>query len=249
MGHLAEERYRRILEIVRTRGEIVISDASQELKVSDMTIRRDLQRMEEQGLVVRVHGGAIPVESARFGDRMTKNAPGKRKAALKLAPHLPKVGSIYLDGSTTILNLAEELRGCNHLVVATNNIEAFKRIVAVPGVEGLLIGGRLDMRTDNMVGTLATRSLDALAFDAAFFSAWGIDPQMGPMEMTLEDAEIKELVARRSGQVYIAVDEEKLGKIAAGAWNPAQAHATLSTDLVATDPRLDPYRNRFPVLL
>lgn len=246
---LAEERYRKIIDQIQREGGIVVSRISRELGVSDMTVRRDLKRMEDRGLLTRVHGGAVAAASARFGDRLSTNTAGKRKAVKKLESFLPKSGAIYLDGSTTILNLIERIKTSHGLMVVTNNMEAFNRLAHVAGVEALLIGGRLDRRTDNMVGSLATRSLGALAFDAAFFSAWGIAPNTGPMEVTLEDAEVKELVARHSGRVYLAVDATKLDRHAGGIWEAPAGITTFATDLEPKDKRLDPYRERFQAVL
>ncbi len=239
---LPEQRYQAILAALQSEEGILVSQLATKLGVSEMTIRRDLTRMEQKGLLMRVHGGAVRSESARFGDRMRNNAPSKRKAAAKLKDALPRSGTIYLDGSTTALNLIEYMHACQDLQVATNNLEAFDRLSHVPGVEAVLLGGRLDRRTDNLVGALALRSLLAVAFDAAFFSAWGLTPELGPMEMTLEDAEVKDLVASRSQVVYLAIDQTKLGRTASGTWSPDRAKTVLATNLSPDDPQLDGFR-------
>lgn len=245
MSAFAEKRYAAILDVVKKEGRVVISTLMKQLDVSDMTLRRDLKRLEEQGLVVRVHGGAIPATAARFGDRLTAHRPAKTKAALKLDKFLPKQGSIYLDGSTTTLSLVDRLKPDRSLQVVTNHVETFRLLSKVPGVEPLLIGGRLDPRTDNLVGSLALRSLLAIAFDAAFFSCWAITPGHGPMELTLEDAEIKDLVASRSQSVYLAVDSSKFDVVASGCWSPDPSRTLFATDLSPRSATLKEYRSRF----
>lgn len=240
MVQLAEERQQQILEAIQANNGIVISQIAGELAVSEMTIRRDLQHMEDRGLVIRVHGGAIPA-GVRFDQRLSSNAAGKSRAARKLAPHVPASGTIYLDGSTTMLNLIGKMKHCANLQVVTNNAETFKRLAALPGVEALLIGGRLDKRTDNLVGTLAARSIRSLTFDAAFFSAWGLDPKIGPTEVTLEDAEVKDLVAERSRQVYLSVDSTKLNQTAAGNWHLEKKKSSLATNLSPDHSKLAPF--------
>jgi len=242
MNVLADKRKQALLAVVREKGEIIISHIASRLGVSEMTVRRDLRSLQEQGLVVRVHGGALPTESGRFDDRLGSNAAGKARAALKLAEFLPRSGSIYLDGSTTILNLIPHLRDCRNLQAATNNAEAFRRIAAMPGVDAVLIGGVLDRRTDNLVGPLALNSVHALAFDAAFFSAWCMSSELGLMELTIEDSGVKEVVAQRSQQVYLAVDSSKLNRTANGAWHTDPQRTVLATDLDPQDARLQAFR-------
>lgn len=249
MVKLQEDRHRIILNLLENNNGVIISRVARELNVSEMTIRRDLVILEEKGLLKRVHGGAVAVEQARFGQRLTEQKPGKIKATGKLLNYLPEAGTIYLDGSTTMLNLVDNLSGSKNIQVATNNVETFHRLSNINKVDPLLIGGKLDRRTDNMVGSLAMRSILAIAFDAAFFSSWGIAPDLGMMEVTLEDAEVKDLVASRSKSVYVAIDESKLERTASGAWRPDREKAILATNLKSNDQRLKPYKNIFSQIL
>lgn len=249
MVKLQEDRLRVLQEILKKEGGIIISREAKDLNVSEMTIRRDLAILESQGFLSRVHGGAIASEQARFGERLTVQKPGKIKATAKLLPYLPESGTIYLDGSTTMLNMVAKLNNCKGLQVATNNVETFQRLTNLKGVDPLLIGGKLDRRTDNMVGSLAMRSILAIAFDAAFFSSWGIAPDLGLMEVTLEDAEVKDIVASRAKSVYVAIDESKLGRTASGAWRPDMAKAVLATNLDPKAKELKPYKNIFSEIL
>lgn len=238
---LVEERHGEILSALERDGGVVISQIAKDLQVSEMTIRRDLKFMEARGLAIRVHGGAV-APGVRFSQRLSSNQQGKARAASKLAPFVPKTGLVYLDGSTTMLSLLSRFKNAVGLQVVTNNVETFQRVTALGGVEALLVGGRLDQRTDNLVGTLALKSLEAVAFDAAFFSSRGLEPKIGPSEVTLEDAEVKNLVAGRSRAVYLAVDSTKLGVSAAGCWRSDPAATVLATDLDSDDTRLEAYR-------
>lgn len=249
MPGLATDRLSSILKAVKKEGRVVISDVARDLDVCEMTVRRDLQRLEEQGLVTRVHGGAVATSSARFDARLASRSPAKRRAAQKLAVFLPDTGTIYLDGSTTMLHLVGQFNSARRLQVATNNVTTFQRLAEVPGVEPLLIAGVLDRRTDNLVGALAVRSVLAMGFDGAFFSSWGITPELGATEVTIEDAEVKDLVAQRAARVYLALDHSKLGIRAAGAWRPDAAKTTLSTDLPPQDERVREYANHVAKIL
>lgn len=242
---LSEPRQQAILDILKVGGQAVVSELAQRFDVSEMTIRRDLRFLESMGLAVRVHGGALPCEKSRFTSRLSANSRFKAKAVAKLESFIPSEGCLYFDGSTTVLNLIRHLKGASRLQIATNNIETFNRIAAIRGPSPILLGGTLDLRTDNLIGPLAERSIEALVFDSAFFSAWGLTPESGLNEMTMEDAAIKDRVAERSRRVHVAVDSSKLGVAAAGVWRHGKDKAILATDLENTDARLDPFRKLF----
>ncbi len=245
MTVLAEPRQRAILEILNAGGQALVSELARRFDVSEMTIRRDLRVLEGRGLALRVHGGALAGEKSRFTHRLSVNSRAKAKAVAKFAAALPREGCIYFDGSTTVLNLVRHLKGLARLQVATNNVETFNRLAAARGPSPILIGGSLDLRTDNLIGPLAVRSIEALVFEKAFFSAWGLDELSGLNEVTVEDAEVKARVAARTRSVYVAVDHSKLGVTASGTWQHGGEKSVLSTDLEAGDARLDPFRRMF----
>ncbi len=248
MAELAEPRQKQILQLVNAEGQAVASELARRFGVSDMTIRRDLGTLEDMGLVIRVHGGAIAGERSRFTNRLSTNARAKAKAVAKLAGLLPETGCVYFDGSTTVLNLVKALKGRTRLQVATNNVETFNRLAAAKGPTPILLGGSLDTRTDNLIGPLALRSVEALAFEKAFFSAWGLAPGVGLNEATVEDAAVKEAVAKRARQVLVAVDRSKLGVVAAGVWRHGAEKSVLATDLSVGDGRMDEYRGLFATI-
>lgn len=245
MPVLAGPRQQEILSILDSGGEVVVSELARRFGVSEMTIRRDLHSLESSGRVIRVHGGAVAGERSRFTSRLGANTRAKARAVAKLEAFIPDRGVIYFDGSTTILNLVKRLKGLHQLQVATNHVETFTRIAMVKGVTPILIGGSLDPRTDNLIGPLAVRSVEALAFECAFFSAWGIAPETGLNEATMEDAEVKARVAARSRAVYVALDHSKLGVIAGGVWRHGAEKAVLATDLEPGDARLESYTSMF----
>ena len=246
---LAESRQQAILEELNRGGHAVVSELAKCFAVSEMTIRRDLKLLEEMGLAVRVHGGALPGERSRFTSRLSTNARSKAKAVGKLVSRIPHSGCVYFDGSTTVLNLVKHLRGLNRLQVATNNVETFNRLTALRGPSAILIGGTFDPRTDNLIGPLAVRSIEALVFEYAFFSAWGLNPATGLNEVTVEDAEVKARVASRSKTVCIAIDHSKFGVVAGGTWRHGREKSTLSTDLRPDDENVRPFSKLFGTVL
>jgi len=245
----AHERHSELRAILTEEGTVAVTPLAKRWQVSEMTIRRDLQMLQSAGAVTRVHGGAVASSTLRFGSRLGQHRREKSAAAQKLLPLIPKSGSLYLDGSTTIFHLVEKLKKHSGLQVATNNLDTFMRLGQCPGVEAVLIGGALNRGTDNFVGPQARRCLDGLAFDAAFFSAYALHPALGACEPAVEDAEIKQLVCARSARIHMAVDHFKLGQQAAGSWTFARERATLATDVPATDPRAQAFQSLFTTIL
>lgn len=249
MPELAEPRQQAILELLNDGGHAVVSTLAKRFEVSEMTIRRDLKALEGQGLAVRVHGGALAAEKSRFSIRLSVNARDKARAIGKVAGNLPHQGCIYFDGSTTVLNLVRHLKGRSRLQIATNNVETFNAIAQLDGPAPILIGGTLDFRTDNLIGPLALRSIEALAFEQAYFSAWGLDAELGLNEATVEDALVKAQVAKRTRSVFVALDHSKLGVVAGGTWRHGEHKAVLATDLEPGDKRLAPFDTMFKSIL
>lgn len=245
----AHERQAELRALLSEQGTVAVTPLAKRWKVSEMTIRRDLQALQSTGAVTRVHGGAVAGSTLRFGSRIGQHRREKAAAAEKLATLVPARGSIYLDGSTTIYHLAEGLGRHAGLQVATNNLDTFLRLGQCPGVEAVLIGGILNRGTDNFVGTHARRCLEGLNFDAAFFSAYALHSELGPCEPAVEDAEIKQLVCSRTARIHLAVDHHKLGAQAAGSWRFSTGRAVLATDLPPGDARLKPFRALFTTIL
>ncbi|TVR46570.1 MAG: DeoR/GlpR transcriptional regulator [Planctomycetota bacterium] len=242
----SHQRLERLTALLQEQGGVQVSQVAAEWGISEMTVRRDLQRLADQGLVARVHGGAVVAGSLRFSTRLDHHGREKKAAVRKLAATLtttlPENGLIYLDGSTTVFHLIEHLGKRPGLQVATNNVDTFHRCAQVPGLQVLLIGGRLNTETDNLVGPMARRAMEGLAFAAAYTSAFGILPELGPCEPSLDDAEVKQLACARAGRVWLAMNHQKFGRGAAATWQLPTSHSTLVSDLNPADPQLTAYR-------
>jgi DeoR family fructose operon transcriptional repressor len=243
----AIDRLGRICHEVDGRGRVRVSDLAADLDVSEMTIRRDLDVLAEQGRVRRVRGGALALGPQRFSERYGVQARAKERIAAKLAPLVPDSGAIGLDASSTLQRLATSFTGARHLTVATNGLEAFGVLGERSGVTVLLTGGQHDGRTDSLVGPLAVRAARALSLERLFLSAAGLTPE-GTTEATLEESEIKQALADVSNEVVLAVDHTKLGRIGVARCLPLDRIDILVTDLDPEDERLHPYTSIVTVL-
>jgi DeoR family fructose operon transcriptional repressor len=243
----AIDRLERICEEVDARGRVRVSELATDLAVSEMTIRRDLDTLAEQGRVRRVRGGALALGPQRFSERFGVQARAKERIAAKLSSLVPESGAVGLDASSTLQRLAAAIDGARQLTVATNGLEAFNALRERSGVTVLLTGGQHDTRTGSLVGPLATRAAQQLTLDRLFVSAAGMTPE-GTSEATLEEAEVKLALAGMSREVIVAVDHTKLGREGLARCLQLDRVDLLVTDLDPKDTRLGPYRRAVRVL-
>src|SRR5437870_4372545 len=183
------------LELIRRRldadGRVRVTDLAEELEVSEMTIRRDLETLADEGVAQRVHGGAVAVGPQQFAARFQQNARAKARLAEKLFDLVGNGGAIGIDASSTLQRLASRLGEARDLTVVTNGPDTFRALQDHPGVTALLTGGELDTRTGSLVGPLAARAARDLMLRRLFVSAAALDPRLGSSESTLEEAEVK----------------------------------------------------------
>lgn len=238
---LGEERRARLLEILTRDGAIRLESVAEELGVSAMTVRRDLDDLEAEGLARRVRGGAVaPVLPRPFGERMSTRSSSKSLIARKALDLVPATGAVAFDASTTSGVLLGEI-SARDLVVATNSIDNAATARRRPGVRSVLIGGELDERSGSFVGPVACRAAAALGY-ARFFTSASAVSESGTSEVSLEEAQLKGVFADCAEETILLLDASKLGRVAvAQAFDWARIDM-LVTELDPRDDRLDPYR-------
>jgi DeoR family fructose operon transcriptional repressor len=232
-------------------GENVISltAAAEEFGVSTMTIRRDLESLEGDGLLRRVRGGAVSVIGPRpFSDRRAVRLRAKEMIAEKALTLVPRVGSIALDASTTIATLAARLGTRSGLTVATNAYQTYGALRSAHGVNAILIGGETEEITDSFVGPIAVHAAESLRYTRFFASASAIDTDYGTSEVSLREAEMKRTFFRMAKELVLCIDSSKLGQQSTAACLPLADATVLVTELAPSDPRLDDFRDLVDLL-
>jgi DeoR family fructose operon transcriptional repressor len=240
------------LDLMRRRleneGRVLVAALAEELAVSEMTIRRDLEVLVDEGIAQRVRGGAVSVGPQQFATRHRQHARAKARIAEKLVDVVGTTGAIAIDASSTLQRLAVRLSGMRDLTVVTNGPDTFRALQEHPGVTALLTGGELDARTGSLVGPLATRAAGDVLLRRFFVSAAAVDPVLGSSESTLEECDVKLALAGSAAEIVLAVDSSKLGHRAPARAFPLDRVELLVTELDPSDRRLDPYRPEVRVL-
>ncbi len=223
-------------------GRVRIDEAARRLKVSEMTIRRDLQELEAMGVARRLRGGAVAAGPLPFSGRHRVRARAKSRIAAKLLPLVPTGGAVGFDASSTLLRLAVLLRSARGLTVATNGPEAFDALQGRQGVTTILTGGQMEPRTGSLVGPIACRAAASLTLSRFFMSAAGVHADVGASEACLEEAEVKQALAGAAAEVVLAADSSKLGLRAVAVGLEWDRIGLLVTELDPSHPRLAQYR-------
>jgi len=221
---LAPQRWDNLRALIRDSGVIRIEDLCRQLKVSPATVRRDLDQLEQSGAIRRVHGGAVSVESRMdepvFADKTSLAAREKRRIAEAALAFVEPGDTIFLDGGSTVLELARLLRDRTSLTVVTNSLHAAHEL-AGRGPRLILIGGELRRLSQTMVGPLTRLVLHELHLDKAFMGTIGFTLKEGLTTTDPSEAFTKEVVMDQARQVFVLADSSKAGKISfarAGRW-------------------------------
>ncbi|MFC0505539.1 DeoR/GlpR family DNA-binding transcription regulator [Micromonospora costi] len=209
------ERRQRILALAREHGAVDVQKLAADLAVSPETVRRDLHRLEQQGLVRRTHGGAYPVETARFettlDTRTTRLVTEKRRIATAAAQLLGDAESIFVDEGYTPRLIAEALPAERALTVVTASLDTAAILAASPATTVLLLGGRVRGRTRATVDHWAVDMLAGFVIDLAFVGANGISRQHGLTTPDPAVAAVKAQVITVSRRVVFAGVHTKFG--------------------------------------
>jgi DeoR family transcriptional regulator, fructose operon transcriptional repressor len=200
----ATERQHRILSLARAEGQVDVAKLAADLAVAPETIRRDLRVLEQHGLVRRTHGGAYPVETARFetnlATRTTRHVPEKRRIAAAAVERLGDAETIFIDEGFTPQLIAEALPGDRPLTVVTAALGTAAALADSTKHAGaitvLLLGGRVRGRTLATVDHWATRMLAGFVIDLAFVGANGISREHGLTTPDPAVADVKAQVVR-----------------------------------------------------
>lgn len=214
---IAQERRQRIFEAIEASGVVSMRDLSQSFDVSTITIVRDLQELEQQGLIRRVHGGAISVRGASyeppFSARETDHIDEKERIAARAVEMINDGDSLILDVGTTTLEIARALKGKRNLTVLVSNLRAAMELASQPAIQVIVIGGQLRTSELSMVGHLAEETLRRFQVDKAFIGVGGITIEHGLTEFNFEEAGTKRVIIERARETIVVADHTKFGRV------------------------------------
>lgn len=212
----AVERREKIQEMLQQQGRVSVTELSEVFGVSDDTIRLDLKHLEEHRLLIRTHGGALPVKkvshSTPYGQRLNLEAEEK-VAIAQIAVQLVQPGdTILLEGSTTTRPMADFLPENAGLTVVTNSPGIANAVIVREGIAVILLGGKLDKDAQVAVGPIVIEQIARMRVDRAFFSTSGFLYNRGATSASIEDAFMKKAFVAAAKQRVLLVTGAKFGQ-------------------------------------
>jgi DeoR/GlpR family transcriptional regulator of sugar metabolism len=211
------ERRQSLLETLRKQPGLRVPELAQALDVSEGTVRNDLNALEDEGRLRRVHGGAVLMDHDQFQNnsfvRRYKSKVAAKLAIAREAAVLVNDGdSILLDASSTVYYLAKALLERRHLRVMTNGFEVARELAQNTTNTVILIGGVVNNESSSVTGLLSEKIIEELHIQKAFLSCSGFSLERGMTEVLLAEAQIKRKAIESSRQLYALIDSSKFGK-------------------------------------
>ncbi len=236
---LPVERRNRILNLLRAEGVVRVNDLSETLDVSEITIRRDLEQLEVEGLLERTHGGAIFNQRIRleplYSEKHRTHQAEKRLIGTAGAGLVAAGDTLLVNSGSTTLQLFRHLALKRDLKVITSNMSAFLEVQGA-ALELLLVGGSYRAQSNSLVGPLALLSLQQVFAGKCFIGVDGVSLKYGMTTPNLQEAEVaRTMIERTHGQVIILADHSKIGVVADFVTAPLE-----KVDILVTDAGIHP---------
>jgi DeoR/GlpR family transcriptional regulator of sugar metabolism len=230
----AFERRRRIADRIRSRGVVSVTEMAEALGTSEITLRRDLKAMAEDGLLVRTHGGAVLPEGLAHEpsySEKSNQASGEKAAIARRAAGMILPGdSIILGPGTTTLALARLLIECPELTVVTNSLLVAQALLPAAHVEVIVTGGTLRRGIHALVGPATEESVRALRVATSFISGNGLTAERGLSTPSPLVAAVDRALAAAGQRTVVLADHTKIGHETMCQTVPLEGMSALVTD-------------------
>lgn len=215
---LANQRRDKILELLKEDGSAKVIDLSKLFKVTEVTIRQDLEKLEKDGLVIREHGGAFlknvenQVRTFSLGNQ--EHIDKKELIGRKCLEHIESGDTIILDSGSTTTEIAKQLKGIKNLTVITNALNIALMLGAEPGIEVIMTGGEFKPPTLSLTGQKAADFFKGLNVQKLFLATAGISLKSGLTYPSISDLVVKKAMIDAADTTYLVADSTKIGKSA-----------------------------------
>ncbi len=233
------KRQGEILKLLEREGGAKVTDLGRHFSVSEVTIRKDLEKLEAEGGIFKGHGGAflkdVPEKSSGFSFEKTENVYEKQ-AIGRAAEHLiENRDTLIIDSGTTTMELANEINQAKNLIIITNSVPAALRLANIPSIEIHITGGEVNANSLAVAGPQAADFFESIHVDKLFLSAIGLSFKTGLVYSETDSAIVKKAMIQAAEQVYLLLDSSKFEK---KSFSPIGAIEVL--DFVITDSGISP---------
>lgn len=208
------ERRSQILEILNDYGQVNVNTLSKDFNVSEVTIRNDLQNLENNKLLIRAHGGAFKTSNLALPVSQKKNInlSAKRLIGKKAVSLIKENDSIILDSGTTTYEVSNNLRDFGKLTVISNALDIINNLSQYNNIETFVPGGFLKEFSMSLVGPMAARNLKQLYCNKLFLGIDGIKPDVGVFTHHMEEAYLNQIMIDIAEEAIVVADSSKFKK-------------------------------------
>jgi DeoR/GlpR family transcriptional regulator of sugar metabolism len=243
---LTTHRKQQILAILKRHGQVVAKDVAESMEVSEDTIRRDLREMAQEGLLQRVHGGALPASPALadFAGRELLTAEGKIAIGRAGAGMIREGQVVILDGGTTAREVARHIPLDLKVTVVTHSPTIAVELVRHPEVEVILIGGKMYKHSVVAVGAAAIEAIGKIRADTYFMGVTGVNAKTGLTTGDFEEAAVKRALSQAAAETFVLASAEKLGAASPYAVVPLEDVSGLIVERLADRGLTKPFEKR-----
>lgn len=214
---LAIERRNAILEKLQAERRVVVSELSALYEVSEETIRRDLEKLENEGYVIKSYGGAVLNENANldlpFNIRKNKNVIGKQKIADIISQIIHDGDYIFLDASSTAVAIAKTIKNKKGLTIITNSLEIAIELLDMPDCKVISTGGEIVSTAFGLVGHVTDKTIRSYYVDKAIISSKGFDLEKGFTDSDERHANNKKSMLESARVKILAIDSSKFDRV------------------------------------
>ncbi|HEY4326417.1 MAG TPA: DeoR/GlpR family DNA-binding transcription regulator [Mucilaginibacter sp.] len=236
---LPNQRRDKILELLKEDGSAKVIDLARIFKVTEVTIRQDLEKLEKDGLVLREHGGAylknIEDQVRTFSLSHQDNMDKKELIAIKCLEYIESGDSIILDSGSTTTEIAKKLKGFKNLTVITNAINIAMMLGTEPGIELIVTGGEFKPPTLSLTGQKAADFFKGINVQKLFLATAGLSLKAGLTYPSISDLVVKKAMIDAAETTYLVADSTKIGKSSF-----ASLGALSLIDYIITDAGIEP---------
>ena len=235
---MANQRREKILDLLKEDGSAKVIDLAKLFKVTEVTIRQDLEKLEKDGLVVREHGGAflknIEDQVRTFSLAHQENMDKKALIAAKSVEYIKNGDRIILDSGSTTTEIAKKLKGYINLTVITNALNIALMLGAEPGVEVIMTGGEFKPPTLSLTGQKAADFFKGINVNKLFLATAGLSLKSGLTYPSISDIVVKKAMIEAADTTYLVADSTKIGQSSF-----ASLGALSLIDFIITDPEIE----------
>lgn len=247
MTMLVLERQKLIMNLLGEAGSVRVSDLAERFNVTEETVRRDLDKLEEQGMLHRSHGGAVAAKAREkevpYWFREITREREKSVIAHRALERIQEGDRVILDASTTAWHIAKRLRDME-LTVVTNSIRVAVALSEFEKINVISVGGQLAKRSLSYVGPQAEANMKNYHVDKLFLSCAGVDLDRGLSDLTEQQASMRRCMLGQADKRYLLVDHSKIGVKALAVIGGLDQVDELITDGRASGEFIEQLKNR-----